>query len=129
MHDGILMRIDLRDGSIPTDQGIRIGDPGAAALAAYPDAAVVDEWGTDVLVVPGEHGVLHIEIARERDGGPRRILGRPGRQGRLHPRRGPRRRGVHGRREREHRGRLPLATPAPTPESSVRTTSTALAAP
>ena len=65
VHDGILMRIDLRDGSIPTDKGIRIGDPGTAALAAYPEAAIVEEWGTDVLVVPGEHGVLHIEIARE----------------------------------------------------------------
>jgi len=68
VHDGILMRIDLLDGSIPTDKGIRIGDPGTAALAAYPEAAVVDEWGTDVLVVPGEHGVLHIEIARDPGG-------------------------------------------------------------
>lgn len=67
VHDGILMRIDLHDGSIPTDEGIRIGAVGTDALAAYPDAAVVEEWATDVLVVPGEHGVLHIEIARERD--------------------------------------------------------------
>src|SRR5258705_9473532 len=59
------MRFDLLDGSIPTDKGIRIGDLGTAALAAYPEAAVVEEWGTDVLVVPGEKGVLHIEIARD----------------------------------------------------------------
>ena len=67
VHDGILMRIDIRDGSIPTDKGIRIGDSREAALAAYPDGAVVDEGMTDVLVVPGEHGVLHIEIAKETD--------------------------------------------------------------
>ncbi len=68
VHDGILMRIDLHDDSVPTDKGIRIGDDGAAALAAYPDAAVVEEWATDVLVVPGLHGVLHIEIAHDPDG-------------------------------------------------------------
>ena len=66
--DGVLMRIDLHDSSVPTDEGIRIGDPRAAALAAYPGAMVAEEWGTDVLVVPGAHGVLHIEIARDPGG-------------------------------------------------------------
>lgn len=63
--DGVLWRIDLFDGSIPTDSGVRIGDSADAALAAYPDAMVSEQWATDVVVVPGTHGVLHIEIARE----------------------------------------------------------------
>jgi hypothetical protein len=63
--DGLLDRIDLHDNSIPTDQGVRIGDSRAAVLAAYPGGTLVDETITDVLVVPGEHGVLHIEIAKE----------------------------------------------------------------
>ena len=66
--DGALARIDLHDDSVPTDKGIRIGDSRAAALAAYPDGMLVDETITDVLVVPGEHGVLHIEIAKEMSG-------------------------------------------------------------
>jgi hypothetical protein len=63
--DGILWRIDLFDGSIPTDAGIRIGDPADAALAAYPDSMVSEQWATDVIVVPGTHGVMHIEVARD----------------------------------------------------------------
>jgi hypothetical protein len=66
--DGILTRIDLHDLSVPTDAGVRIGDARAAALAAYPGVDAVVEWGTDVFVIPGEHGVLHIEIARDPGG-------------------------------------------------------------
>jgi hypothetical protein len=66
--DGALMRIDLHDDSIPTDKGVRIGDSRASALAAYPDGMLVDQTITDVLVVPGAHGVLHIEIAKAMSG-------------------------------------------------------------
>jgi hypothetical protein len=65
VHDGVLTRIDVHQPTVPTDRGIRVGDSRAAALAAYPDAVVVPQWGTDLLVLPGSNGVLHIEIAKE----------------------------------------------------------------
>jgi hypothetical protein len=61
--DGLLHRIDVFDSSIPTDLGIRIGDPAATALTAYSAFPVTDEEITQVIAVPGEHGVLHIELA------------------------------------------------------------------
>ena len=61
--DGTVDRIDLYDGTIPTDRGLRIGDSRADALAAYSDASVSHEWATDVLVLPGVAGDIHIEIA------------------------------------------------------------------
>jgi hypothetical protein len=60
--DGTVDRIDLFDGTIPTDRGLHIGDSRADALAAYPDAEVTHEWATDVLVVHGTAGDIHIEI-------------------------------------------------------------------
>jgi hypothetical protein len=60
--DGTVDRVDLFDDTIPTDRGLRIGDSRADALAAYPDATVSHEWATDVLVVPGTAGNIHIEI-------------------------------------------------------------------
>jgi hypothetical protein len=64
-YDGPLARIDVHDSTVPTDRGIRIGDSRAAALAAYPDAVIVPQWGTDLLVLPGSQGVLHLEIAKD----------------------------------------------------------------
>ena len=62
-EDGTVDRVDLYDGTIPTDRGLRIGDSRADALAAYPDAVVTHEWATDLLVLPGSAGNIHIEIA------------------------------------------------------------------
>jgi len=61
--DGVLERIDIFDESIPTDLGIRIGDSREAALDAYSEFPVSDQEITQVIVVPGDHGVLHVEIA------------------------------------------------------------------
>jgi hypothetical protein len=61
--DGTVDRVDLFNGTIPTDRGVRIGDSRADALAAYPDAEISHEWATDVLVLPGVAGNIHIEIA------------------------------------------------------------------
>lgn len=61
--DGSVDRVDLFDGTIPTDRGLHVGDSRADALAAYPDAEVTHEWATDVLVVRGTAGNIHIEIA------------------------------------------------------------------
>lgn len=62
-EDGTVDRVDLYDGTIPTDRGLRIGDSRADALAAYPDAEITHEWATDVLVLPGIAGNIHIEVA------------------------------------------------------------------
>jgi|GEM_PF-3742734 len=64
---GVLMRIDLYDGTIPTTEGIRIGDTRAAVEAAYPGATVVEEYLTDIYVVTGPAGSLQIEVARQPD--------------------------------------------------------------
>ena len=61
--DGTVDRVDLYNDTIPTDGGLRIGDSRADALAAYPDAEIWHEWATDVLVLPGVAGNIHIEIA------------------------------------------------------------------
>ena len=61
--DGTVDRVDLYNGTIPTDRGLRVGDSRADALAAYPDAEISHEWATDLLVVPGTAGNIHIEIA------------------------------------------------------------------
>ena len=82
----------------------------AAALAAYPEATVVEQWGTDVLVISGAHGVLHIEIAKRPECRLRRLLGRTSSTpSSTSAPSNSRRRGLHGRREREHRRRLPVA--------------------
>lgn len=62
-EDGTVDRVDLYNDTIPTDRGLRIGDSRADALAAYPDASVTHEWATDLLVLPGVAGNIHIEIA------------------------------------------------------------------
>jgi hypothetical protein len=62
-EDGTFDRVDLYNDTIPTDRGLRIGDSRADALAAYPDAEISHEWATDVLVLPGVAGNIHIEIA------------------------------------------------------------------
>jgi hypothetical protein len=63
--DGTVDRVDLYDGTIPTDRGLHIGDSRADALAAYPDAEISHEWATDVLVIHGTAGDIHIEIAHD----------------------------------------------------------------
>lgn len=61
---GIVNRVDLYSADIPTDRGVRIGDPGASISAAHPDATVVPEYLTDVHVVFGPRGTLQIEVAK-----------------------------------------------------------------
>jgi len=68
--DGALGRIDVYNEAIPTTEGVRIGDRRDDVLAAYPDATVVEEWGTDIFVITGEHGTLQIEVARQPAEGP-----------------------------------------------------------
>ena len=60
----MLSRIDLgfQGPTIPTTEGIRVGDPRAELEAAYPDAAVVGTGFTDIYVVTGTHGTLQIEV-------------------------------------------------------------------
>lgn len=67
---GVLDRIDLYDGSIPTTEGIRIGDHRAQVESAYPAARRTTEWATDIYVVEGDRGTLQIEVARQPSSGP-----------------------------------------------------------
>jgi hypothetical protein len=67
--DGTLARIDLYDDTVPTDQGIRIGDDRADVIAAYPGAMVIENDLTDIYVIAGDHGRLQIEVARNPDDG------------------------------------------------------------
>lgn len=62
---GVLDRIDLYDGTIPTTAGIRIGDSRASVVAAYPSATIVAEYLTDIYVITGSAGSLQIEVARQ----------------------------------------------------------------
>lgn len=62
---GNVQRIDLYSGDIPTDGGVRIGDPGAAVLAAHPDAMISAQYLTDVFVVSASSGLLQIEVAKD----------------------------------------------------------------
>jgi hypothetical protein len=64
--DGLLRRIDVFDPEIPTDAGVKIGDPDSSVTAAYPGASIVETDLTDVYVVSGDAGTLQIEVARER---------------------------------------------------------------
>jgi len=64
---GIVTRIDLFGDAIPTEEGVRVGDPAAAVLEAYPDAPVTEGDLSDLLVIEGETGLLLVEIARERE--------------------------------------------------------------
>jgi hypothetical protein len=68
LDDGALARIDLYDATVPTDGGIRIGDPLADVLSAHPDAVRVEMDLTDIYVVTGEHGTIQIEVAHAPDG-------------------------------------------------------------
>ena len=61
---GVVNRIDLYSADIPTDGGVRIGDPGASIAAAHPGATVVPEYLTDIHVVEGALGILQIEVAK-----------------------------------------------------------------
>lgn len=66
LFGGVLSRIDLdfTHPTIPTTEGVRVGDERAAVEAAYPDADVVNLNGlTDVYVVAGSHGTLQIEVS------------------------------------------------------------------
>lgn len=62
---GVLNRIDLYDGTIPTTEGVRIGDSRADVTTAYPGATMVEEYLTDIYVVTGAAGTLQIEVARQ----------------------------------------------------------------
>jgi hypothetical protein len=66
--DGALDRIDVFGPEIPTDAGVKIGDPAASVTAAYPAAALVESAFTDVYVVTGTLGTLQLEVARARAG-------------------------------------------------------------
>lgn len=61
---GIVNRVDLYSADIPTDGGVRIGDPGSSIVAAHPDATIVPEYLTDIHVVEGALGTLQIEVAK-----------------------------------------------------------------
>lgn len=62
----VLTRIDVRDGTIPTDGGLRVGDPTSAVLTAHPDAALVlDRPLSDVYQVTGTAGILLIEVSTD----------------------------------------------------------------
>jgi hypothetical protein len=63
----VLTRIDIRSPEIPTDGGVRIGDPTSAMLAAHPDAVdVLDRDGfTEVYQVTGTAGILLIEVTTD----------------------------------------------------------------
>ena len=60
---GVVSRIDLYSGDIPTDGGVRIGDDRADVVAGHPDAALVECYLTDIYVVTGATGILQIEVA------------------------------------------------------------------
>lgn len=62
---GALDRIDLYSDDIPTDGGVRIGDPGESVSAAHPGATVVKEYFTDIHVVESASGILQIEVAKD----------------------------------------------------------------
>lgn len=64
-----VVRIDLFSHDIPTDEGVRIGDARADVVAAYPAAAVVTSFLTDIYVVTGPTGLLQIEVATEPEPG------------------------------------------------------------
>ncbi|GAA1701207.1 hypothetical protein GCM10009792_21800 [Microcella alkalica] len=61
---GAVTRVDLYSADIPTDGGVRIGDPGSSVAAAHPGATVVPEYLTDIHVVSGPIGTLQIEVAK-----------------------------------------------------------------
>jgi hypothetical protein len=58
-----LLRIDLYDETIPTTEGVRIGDTRADVEAAYPGATVQADILTDIYVVTGTAGTLQIEVS------------------------------------------------------------------
>ncbi len=62
---GVLSRIDLYDDTIPTTEGVRIGDSRADVVAAYPGATMVADYLTDIYVVTGTAGSLQIEVAHQ----------------------------------------------------------------
>jgi len=61
---GVVNRVDLYSADVPTDGGVRIGDPGSSIAAAHPDATIVPEYLTDIHVVEGALGTLQIEVAK-----------------------------------------------------------------
>ncbi len=65
VEGGVLDRIDLLGGTIPTTAGIRIGDSRADVVAAYPGATTVAEYLTDIYVITGTAGSLQVEVARQ----------------------------------------------------------------
>jgi hypothetical protein len=66
VRDDVVTRIDLKDSQIPTDGGVRIGDPVSAVLSAHPDAVVAfSSPASKVYRVTGSAGVLDIEVKVE----------------------------------------------------------------
>ncbi len=63
IEGGELDRIDLYNSTIPTTEGIHIGDSRAAVEAAYPGATVTTAILTDIYVVTGAAGTLQIEVS------------------------------------------------------------------
>lgn len=65
--EGALQRVELYSADIPTDGGIRIGDPGESVASAHPGATIVPDYLTDIHVIDGSGGSLLIEVAKNAD--------------------------------------------------------------
>ncbi|WBU38902.1 hypothetical protein [Homoserinibacter sp. YIM 151385] len=63
--DDVITRIDLYNGDVAVEGGLRVGDARADVEAAYPDAEQLVHGGgvSTVYLVPGDGGVLQIEVA------------------------------------------------------------------
>jgi len=68
VEDDVLVWIDVQDELIPTDAGVRIGDPDDVVLAAYPDVEVFDNDISELFFVQGTHGTIVVEVARNPPG-------------------------------------------------------------
>lgn len=62
---GLVDRIDLFTGDIPTDGGVRIGSTAAQVAAGHPSAVITEFAFTDIYTVTGAHGLLQIEVAHD----------------------------------------------------------------
>jgi hypothetical protein len=66
VKDDVVVRIDLKDSSIPTEGGVRIGDTRDDLLAAHPDAVkAASSPISEVYRLTGSAGALDIEVKVE----------------------------------------------------------------
>jgi hypothetical protein len=62
----VLDRVDVRSSQIPTDGGVRIGDPRSDITTAHPDAVwALSREISEVYVVTGTNGILLIEASTD----------------------------------------------------------------